>query len=321
MDYIFLVLGFVLLIKGADALVDSASNIAKALKVSPIFIGLTIVAFGTSTPEASVSIIASLSHQNSMAIGNVVGSNIFNLLMVVGTTAFIKTLDVEESILHKEFPLVLTASSLMLLLSLDMSLGYFDGFILLLLFVMFLFYLMRISLNPSNFSLLNKEISISMDSDTIAIDKNKSILKSILLSIVSTVSILFGGKIVVNSASSIANTFGVSSQLISVTIVAIGTSLPEFITSLTAATKGESALALGSVIGSNMFNTLFVLGMSAFVSPMNVDPKLIIDSIFMIVSTVILFIFAYRKNDISKYESLTLIGLYLCYITYLIMST
>lgn len=321
MDYIFLILGFVLLIKGADAFVDSASSAAKALKIPPIIIGLTIVAFGTSAPEASVSIIASLNNQNSMAIGNVVGSNIFNLLMIVGTTAFIKDLDVEESILHKEFPLVLTTSSLMLLLSLDMSLGYFDGFILLLLFIIFLFYLIRISLNSNNHSLEVKEISVSIGYDTVACEKNKSIFKPILLSIVSTIAILYGGKIVVSSASSIASNFGVSSQLISVTIVAIGTSLPEFITSLTAATKGESALALGIVICSNMFNTLFVLGMSAFLSPMNVEPKLIIDSVFMIISTVILFIFAYRKNNISKYESLTLIGLYLCYIAYLIMNT
>ncbi|MEG1311208.1 MAG: calcium/sodium antiporter [Romboutsia sp.] len=318
MNYIFLAVGFVLLVKGADIFVDGTSNIARLFKIPPLIIGLTIVAFGTSAPEAAVSITASLNGQNGMAIGNVIGSNTFNLLMVIGAAGFIKNLDVGKFILYKELPFVLAASALMLLLSLDFSLGYFDGFILLSSFILFLYYLLHTSLKFRGNYLSINETYIAIDSDVLTLERNVSTIKSIFLSFVGIISIIYGGKMVVNYASAIASTFGVSDQLISITIVAIGTSLPEFITSLVAATKGESALALGSVIGSNMFNILFVLGASAFMSPMPIGPRLIADAIFMIIATVIVSLFAYIKNDISKYESLILMGLYIFYIISLI---
>ena len=273
MNYILLVIGFILLVKGADYFVDGSSSIAKKLRIPSLIIGLTIVAFGTSAPEAAVSITASVNGQNGMAIGNVIGSNIFNLLMVIGASGIIKPLLVEKSILSREFPFVLLTSIILVILSLDSLLfnssiniiSRMDGIILLILFAVFLYYL-------------------------------------------------------INSASDIASSFGVSDQLIGLTVVSIGTSLPEFVTSVIAATKGESDLALGNVIGSNIFNILFVIGASALISPMTVDPKLIIDGAIMILSTVLVYFYAYRKNDISKFESITLSLLYFGYMGYLVFT-
>jgi len=326
MNYVLLLVGFFLLVKGADYFVDGSSNIAKTLRIPPIIIGLTIVAFGTSAPEAAVSITASLDGQNGMAMGNIIGSNVFNLLMVVGAAGFIKTLNVEKSILSKEFPFLLLSSILMVVLSADMILtgstsnilSRFDGLILLILFVGFVYYLIKMALKARNVSL--EETSISIDADVVAISHEQPIFKSIIYSIGGMVAIIFGGKLVVSSASYIASTFGVSDQLIGLTVVAIGTSLPEFVTSIIAATKGESDIALGNVIGSNMFNILFVLGISAFISPMAIEPKLIIDGIVMIMATCLTYFFAIKRKDVNKCESLILIGLYLAYLTYLIMT-
>jgi len=326
MNYVLLLVGFFLLVKGADYFVDGSSNIAKTLRIPPIIIGLTIVAFGTSAPEAAVSITASLDGQNGMAMGNIIGSNVFNLLMVVGAAGFIKTLNVEKSILSKEFPFLLLSSILMVVLSADMILtgstsnilSRFDGLILLILFVGFVYYLIKMALKARNVSL--EETSISIDADVVAISHEQPIFKSIIYSIGGMVAIIFGGKLVVSSASYIASTFGVSDQLIGLTVVAIGTSLPEFVTSIIAATKGESDIALGNVIGSNMFNILFVLGISAFISPMAIEPKLIIDGIVMIMATCLTYFFAIKRKDVNKCESLILIGLYLAYLAYLIMT-
>ncbi|WP_042273699.1 calcium/sodium antiporter [[Clostridium] dakarense] len=331
MNYIFLIVGFILLVKGADIFVDGSSSIAKILKIPPIIIGLTIVAFGTSAPEAAVSITASINGQNGMAIGNVIGSNIFNLLMVVGASGFISTLLVKKSILSRELPFVLITSLLLIILSTDMfitnsssyTLSRIDGAILLLLFAGFLYYLISSALKSRNSSLDIDETSLDIeviDRDVIVQQKSSPMSKSIFLSVVGILAIILGGKIVVDCASDIASSFGVSDQLIGLTVVAIGTSLPEFVTSIVAATKGESDLALGNVIGSNIFNILFVLGISALISPMTVDPKLFIDGVVMIIATIITSFFAFRKNNINKYESLTLMILYVAYMAYLIMT-
>jgi len=246
--------------------------------------------------------------------------------MVVGAAGFIKTLNVEKSILSKEFPFLLLSSILMVVLSADMilknsatnMLSRFDGLILLILFIGFVYYLIKVALKARNISL--EETSVSIDASVVAISHEQSISKSIIYSIGGMIAIIFGGKLVVSSASYIASAFGISDQLIGLTIVAIGTSLPEFVTSIIAATKGESDIALGNVIGSNMFNILFVLGISAFISPMSIEPKLIIDGIFMIMFTCLTYFFAIKRKDVNKCESLILIGLYLAYLAYLIMT-
>lgn len=327
MNYILLILGFFLLIKGADYFVDGSSSIAKVLNIPPIIIGLTIVAFGTSAPEAAVSITASLDGQNGMAMGNVIGSNIFNVLMVVGAAGYVKTLHVEKSILSKEFPFLLFTSILIVFLTGDSLfrdnsvniLSKFDGIILLILFCLFFYNLIKTALKYRN-EFTEVENFISIDSDAISYSIDQPLYKSIFYSIFGMIAIIIGGKLVVYCGSYIASTFGISDKLIGLTIVSIGTSLPEFITSIIAATKGESDIALGNVIGSNIFNILFVLGASSVISPITVQNGLLLDGIFMIIVTLITYIFASRKKDVNKIESLTLIGLYLFYMAYLIMT-
>lgn len=327
MNYILLLIGFVLLVKGADYFVDGSSNIAKKLRIPSLIIGLTIVAFGTSAPEAAVSITASINGQNGMAIGNVIGSNIFNLLMVIGASGIIKPLLVEKSILSREFPFTLLISIILIILSSDIllfnssinTINRIDGIILLILFIVFLYYLINSAMKNRKESLCDTETSADLDMSNIkSIEKSNTMIKSILISVIGIAAIIFGGNLVVDSASNIASSFGVSDQLIGLTVVSIGTSLPEFVTSIIAATKGESNLALGNVLGSNIFNILFVIGASALISPMTVDPKLIINGAIMILSTILVYFYAYRKNDISKFESITLSLLYFGYMGYLI---
>ena len=336
MNIIILLLGFVLLVKGADIFVEGSSTIAKILKIPPLIIGLTIVAFGTSAPEAAVSITAALNGQNGMAMGNVVGSNIFNLLMVVGISGFIKTLSVDKAIISKEFPFLLLTSILLFVLTFDVSLqgtttnilSRGDGLVLLMFFAIFMYSLLKSALNSMNNPSL-EETSISFDSSSIGYNddilvkektNSKVLIKNILASVIGIILIILGGNMVVSSASNIASDFGVSDQLIGPTIVSIGTSLPEFVTSIIAAIKGESSIALGNVIGSNMFNILFVLGASATISPMSIDPVLFIDTLFMIIVTLITYLFAIQKRDINKVESIVLVLLYIGYMAYFLIS-
>ena len=336
MNIIILLLGFVLLVKGADIFVEGSSTIAKILKIPPLIIGLTIVAFGTSAPEAAVSITAALNGQNGMAMGNVVGSNIFNLLMVVGISGFIKTLSVDKAIISKEFPFLLLTSILLFVLTFDVSLqgtttnilSRGDGLVLLMFFAIFMYSLLKSALSSMNNPSL-EETSISFDSSSIGYNddilvkektNSKVLIKNILASIIGIILIILGGNMVVSSASNIASDFGVSDQLIGLTIVSIGTSLPEFVTSIIAAIKGESSIALGNVIGSNVFNILFVLGASATISPMSIDPVLFVDTLFMIIVTLITYLFAIQKRDINKVESIVLALLYIGYMAYLLIS-
>jgi cation:H+ antiporter len=324
MIYLLLLLGFLFLVKGADYFVDGASNIATSLKIPSLVIGLTIVAFGTSAPEAAVSITASLQGQNGIALGNVIGSNIFNLLCVVGMSAFIKPLSVKKSILIKEFPFLILSSILLLVLTNDLIfqklenpiLSNGDGLIFLMFFCIFMYYLLEVSLNSRN-EILSTDNRTSLSStDNCNSDTCVSTIplyKAIILSVVGIIGIIIGGKLVVDSASSIALSFGISEKIIGLTIVAIGTSLPEFVTSVVAASKGESDIALGNVIGSNIFNILFILGVSALISPIPVDTSLFLDIVIMILVTIITYIFSIRKKDISKFEGIILITSYAVY--------
>lgn len=336
MNIIILLLGFVLLVKGADIFVEGSSTIAKILKIPPLIIGLTIVAFGTSAPEAAVSITAAINGQNGMAMGNVVGSNIFNLLMVVGISGFIKNLSVDKAIISKEFPFLILISVLLFVLTIDVPLqgsltnilSRGDGLVLLMFFAIFMYSLLKSALNSMNNPSLEEtsisfdSASISYDSDILVKEKNNSkvLIKNILASIIGIILIILGGNMVVKGASNIASSFGVSDQLIGLTIVSIGTSLPEFVTSIIAAIKGESSIALGNVIGSNVFNILFVLGASATISPMFIDPLLFIDTLFMIGITTLTYLFSIRKKDINKIESAILVLLYIGYMAYLLIS-
>lgn len=316
MVYLFLLLGFLFLVKGADYFVDGSSSIATSLKIPSLVIGLTIVAFGTSAPEAAVSITASIQGQNEIALGNIIGSNIFNLLCVAGMSAFIKPLSVKKSILIKEFPFLVLSSILLLVLSDDLIfqqtqnsiLSTGDGLVFLMFFCIFMYYLLEVSLNSKN-----EALNSNNNYDTNIYKSTMPLSKSVVFSVVGILGIVIGGKLVVDCSSIIALNFGVSEKIIGITIVSIGTSLPEFVTSVVATSKGESDIALGNVIGSNIFNILFILGISSVINPIYIDNNLFLDIFIMIIVTIITYIFSIRKKDINKFEGIILIIAYIAY--------
>ncbi|MGL6107791.1 calcium/sodium antiporter [Romboutsia sp.] len=314
MNYIFLIIGFLLLIKGADAFVSGSSSIAKTFNVPSLIIGLTIVAFGTSAPEAAVSITAALKGNNDMAIANVVGSNIFNLLMVVGVASIIAPIKVQKSTIIKEFPFAILASIVLLILSHDTKFqGYdknlltrADGLMLLALFIIFMYYLIEMAITSKE-EMQNEKTTTQMPMS-----------KSIIYSILGVLGIIIGGDIVVNSASNIALAWGMSQNLVGLTIVAIGTSLPEFVTSITAARRGESDIAIGNVVGSNIFNILFVLGISSTIHNISIQPIVFVDMIFMIIATVVTFVIAASQKKVNKSEGIILFIIYILYMIFVI---
>lgn len=306
MDIVLLLIGFLLLIKGADYFVDGASSIADHLRIPAIVVGLTIVAFGTSAPEAAVSITAGLSGSNEIALGNVVGSNIFNLLMVIGCASFIKTIKVKESIVKMEFPFMIFAGILMTIFCLsDNVISRFEGAIFCALIVLFVVYTVVQSVKG------RKDIEVGTPKFTVPM--------SIGISIVGLFLIIFGGQWVVDSASSIALSLGLSETLVGLTIVSIGTSLPELVTSIVAARKGQSDIAIGNVVGSNIFNILFILGASSLVKPIAVVSTMFTDLSVMLFTFVICFLFAKFKKEFTKKEGFILIALFICYMTYIII--
>ena len=315
MKYLLLLIGFILLIKSADFFVDGSSSIAKTLKIPTIVIGLTIVAFGTSAPEAAVSISAALKGQNDIAIANAVGSNIFNLLGVLGISAILSPVKVQKNTIVKEFPFAILASLSLLILSYDIKFqGYnenvltrSDGLMLFALFLIFMYYLLELALSSK------EEMKVEKGSS------KEPIAKSILISIIGIIGIIIGGNLVVDSARDIALTLGMSENLIGLTIVSIGTSLPEFVTSVIAAKKGESDIVIGNIIGSNIFNILFVLGISSIIHSINVTPIVYFDMIIMLVFTVITYIFAVTKKKVTKFEGIILTTTYLLYIIFIII--
>ena len=315
MDYILLLVGFLFLIKGADGFVSGASSIAKKFSIPPLIIGLTIVAFGTSAPEAAVSVTAALKGQNDMAIANVVGSNIFNFLVVIGLTSIVKPIKVQKSTIIKEFPFVTLACFVLAVISHDTRfqdgatqnmLSRADGYILLALFAIFMYYLIEMALT-------SKDQAQEDEVEEIALSK------SILYSILGIAGIVIGGQLVVNSASNIALAWGMSENLVGLTIVSVGTSLPELVTSIVAARKGESDIAIGNAVGSNVFNLLFVLGISASIHSIAVHPIVFYDMLVMILTTLLAYLLSATKRTISRGEGVVLSSLYVVYLAYIIM--
>lgn len=305
MEYLWLIVGFVLLIKGADYFVDGASSIAGKLKVPSLIIGLTVVSMGTSMPEAAVSISASLSGSNEISLGNVFGSNIFNLLMVVGISAIILPVASDRDVLRRDMPINIGITAVLMVLLMDMELGFVDSVILLVLFVAYMFILIRSALK-------NREES----DDT----KTYSWLLSIVFVVVGVAAIIGGGQLVVNSATTIATNLGMSETLVGLTIVAIGTSLPELVTSVVAAKKGDSGIAMGNAVGSCIFNILFILGMAGVIQPMktqNLD--FFIDTGILIGVSALMLLFAFTKKKISRPEGAICVLIYAAYTAYIIM--
>lgn len=311
MMYFLLIAGFVLLIKGADFFVEGSSSAAKKLSIPPIIIGMTIVAMGTSLPETSVSISASLADKNDLSISNAVGSNIFNLMIVAGLCAILCPLPINRDTLKRDFPFSILAAAVLL------GFGFFTGsisriagIVLLLLFIFFLYIMVNSALKARR-------------SDTLISDEEEiKILpawRCIIYIIGGIIAIAAGGKMVVEGASDIARSFGMSDNLIGMTIVALGTSLPELVTSVIAARKNEIDMALGNVIGSNVFNILFVLGIAAVISPIGFTIQNSIDTIFLIASSLLVLAFCLPKKKLVRWHGISMVALYAGYTVYLFM--
>lgn len=304
-----LVVGFVLLIKGADVFVEGSSSVASRFHIPSIIIGLTIVAMGTSLPECAVSVTASLTGNNALAVANVVGSNIFNLMVVCGASALFVPLTVSYDTLKKEFPFSIFCAVLLAVLGFTgMVLGRIDGIIFLILFAFYIIY-MIISAKKAIDSYEDESEDIQL----------MPIWQSIVFIVGGAIAIKYGGDFVVNSASFIASTFGMSQNLIGLTIVALGTSLPELVTSMVAAKKGEVDMALGNVIGSNVFNILFVLGVAGAISPITFIMENLIDIAILTVFSLIVLYFGLTKSQIEKKEGIIMLLLYAIYLVYIIM--
>lgn len=317
MAILLLIIGFIFLIKGADVFVEGASSIAKKFNVPPMLIGLTIVAMGTSAPEAAVSITSSIAGQNDMSIANVVGSNFFNILMVLGVSALISKLPVEKDTIKKDTPFLILVSFLLLILGLNGKLDRLDGVIFLAVFALFLFNMIKTSIGNNTISndSPSGELAIAIETET---QKPISMPKTIILCILGAIGIVIGGDLVVDSATKIATSFGMSDNLVGLTIVACGTSLPEFVTSIIAVKKGETEIAIGNVIGSNLFNILLVLGLAALINPMTLSSVALVDILFMTVITILLYVFMKKENSLVKSHGILFIVLYALYMVYTI---
>lgn len=305
LNILLLILGFILLIKGADFFVDGSSSVAKLLKVPSVVIGLTIVAMGTSAPEAAVSITAGIAGSNEIAISNVVGSNIFNMLVVVGTCALIKPFVLDKTILKRDFPINAIANVILLILMLLGSvLSRFDGIVMLVLMLSYIGFLVVTAIK-------NREES---DEEF----KTLSPLLSVVYIVGGLAAVIFGGDLVVDNATVIAKAAGWSETFIGLTIIAIGTSLPELVTSIVASKKGESGLALGNVVGSNIFNILFILGLSSTILPITVDTRAIANTILLLVMTVLMFIMCVIRKKLGRVEGALMCAMYVAYTAYLL---
>lgn len=320
---IILIIGFAALVKGADIFVDGSAALARRFKLSSLIIGLTIVAFGTSAPELAVSTTAALKQSNDLALSNVVGSNIFNLLVVLGSCAVFAPVPSSTEVLKRDMPFSLIITALVWMLgggaafyaaekshstSTNQVIGTIDrvdGIIILALFIGYMFFLIR---SAKKHPELDEEKH-----------DNGSLLKNLVFMFLGIGLIVAGGQAVVNSAKEIAYSFGMSETLVGLTIVAVGTSLPELVTSIVAARKHETGLAVGNVVGSNLFNIMFILGITAVISPVAVSCESTIDILFLILVSALSYIFLITGKELNRWEGLTMIALYVAQVVYAVM--
>lgn len=309
--FVLFIIGFFLLIKSADILVDGASSLARRMKVSSIVIGLTVVALGTSMPEFVVTTLATINGNTDIAIGNILGSNIANILLIVGLSAYIFPLKAKPNTIWKEIPFCILAAILLFSLSSDAlidganlsQMARIDGIVLLSFFAIFLYYIVTIAKDDD-------------ESIAVATGKDMSVWKSILYSLIGILGLVIGGNWIVEGATQIASMMGVSQALIGLTVVAVGTSLPELATSVVAATKKQSDIAIGNIVGSNIFNTFWILGFSAFIKPLPFAIGFQRDSYVNIAAAIILFLvmFIGKKHIIEKWQGILMLGGYVAYV-------
>lgn len=307
-----LIIGFVMLIKGADWFVDGVAGIADKLHIPQLIIGLTIVAMGTSAPEAAISISASVQGSADIAVGNILGSNILNILIILGITSVITPLAVQKSTVKYEIPFVIIISVIFGLIGLfDNSIGFIDGILLWILFIAYIAYLF----------IMTKKGKIQADEsdDEDNGKKPKKVWQLILFGIIGIALVVFGSNITVNAATEIATMFGMSERFIGLTIVALGTSLPELVTSITAALKKNADIAIGNIVGSNIFNILFVIGTSAMITPVAYQNQFLIDSIFCVATAMLLLLLVLNKDKkLKRWGGIIMLICYAGYFVYLI---
>ena len=304
--FLMLIIGFVFLIKGADFFVEGASDLAKKLKIPSMIIGLTIVAFGTSIPELTVSVTSALTHSNAIAVSNVVGSNIFNMLAVIGITAILYKIDIEENVLKQDLPLLLISSILLaLFIYTGNIISRIEGIIFLIIVIAYVLFLINRSKKESSDMPLEKS--------------QMSIIKIIIYMIIGLAGVIIGGDFVVDASKNIAIGFGMSETLVGLTIVSIGTSLPELITSVTAAYNKNTEIALGNAVGSSIFNILFILGVTNTITPIKTTNVMAIDTIVMVFITILTMILAYDKKDFNRKDGIILVATFIIYMIYIII--
>lgn len=296
---LLLAVGFVMLVKGADWFVDGASGIAARLGIPQLVIGLTIVAMGTSAPEAAVSITAALKDSADITIGNVVGSNILNVLVILGLAASLTTISVAKSTIFREIPFMIFTTVLLLVLGLDGTITLMDGVILWVAFMFYLGYLFRMAKNG--------------EGEVEEINGDRPLWKSAIWSVIGLVLIIAGSNVAVEAATTIARSLGLSERLIGLTIVALGTSLPELFTSVSAAKRGNADIAIGNIVGSNIFNILFVVGTSALVTPIPFAAAFRVDTMIAIGTAVLLMVCCLHRSRLSRKSGFTLLASYLSY--------
>ena len=306
LNIFFLIIGIALVLWGADKFTDGASGIARKWHVSELVIGLTVVAMGTSLPELMVSLFSSLRGSSDMSVGNIVGSNIFNTLTIIGASALMMPVVIQKGVLYRDIPLSFVFALLLFVLSYDGNITLLDAIFLLILFCGFLYYTYYIGTH-------GQKTSDEVREDT-------SIWKLLFLLLIGIVCLVSGGQLLVNNAADLARLWGVRESVIGLTILAAGTSLPELATSMVAAKKGSAGLAMGNAIGSNVFNVAFVLGTCSAIRPMVVQDISMVDWAVFIFSNVLLWIFACSKRSLSKLEGLVLVLSYIAYLTYLVLA-
>ncbi len=303
-DAILIVIGVSLVLFGADKLTEGASALARRMNVPEIIIGLTIVAAGTSAPELFVSIVSALKDTPDMAVGNVVGSNTMNAMLIVGCAAMVAPMTISRSTVKKDIPFSVVASVLLILLAVDSALSMFDGVILLVGFAVFMTYtLMQAKTGSSE-----------------PVREASPVWKNILFIVFGLAGLVLGSNLFVDSASNVALSLGISEGVVGLTVVAGGTSLPELATSVVAARKGQSAIAIGNVIGSNVFNILLILGVTATISPMQIEGITTIDMLVMLVSVSLVWLFSFTRYTVERWEGALLVIGYLAYAGWLIYS-
>ena len=303
LQILLLVLGFAMLIKGADWFVEGTSGIARKMGIPQLVVGLTIVAMGTSAPEAAVSITAALKGTANIAVGNVVGSNILNIFIILGVTSIITTVAIQKSTLKIEIPYMIFISILFVVMGMSGNkISHIEGVILWVFFIIYLVYLFILAKN-------GKEENKKVETSTI---------KLLLSAIVGAVVVVLGSNVTVDSATAIAKAFGMTDRFIGLTIVALGTSLPELVTSVTAARKGNADIAIGNVVGSNLFNILFVLGTSSLIIPIDYKSNFLIDGIVAIAACIILWIAVFRKLELRRVWGIVMVTCYAGYFIYLL---